>query len=129
MRARSQYRCICPDGEATANASDAGGIAALSGADYSGGASIKIFVQTFSTGSEDVGIASSSERLNSIDLLDEPTMKIPFGRLAGLLLLWISTLTATAQLVNIPDLGLQAAIREALNKPTGDITVQDAPRD
>ena len=32
---------------------------------------------------------------------------------------------AVAQVVDIPDPGLQAAIRVALNKPAGDITVAD----
>jgi hypothetical protein len=37
----------------------------------------------------------------------------------------LSAVNTTAQVVNIPDAGLNAAIRQVLNKPTGDITVAD----
>jgi internalin A len=37
----------------------------------------------------------------------------------------LATMTITAQVVNIPDPGLNAAIRQALGKPTGEITVAD----
>jgi internalin A len=40
-------------------------------------------------------------------------------------MLWSATLTVTAQVVNIPDPGLKAAVRQALGKPAGDLTVAD----
>jgi hypothetical protein len=44
-----------------------------------------------------------------------------------LLLTHFLMLPAVAQVVDNPDPGLRAAIRQALNKPTGDITVADNP--
>ena len=41
------------------------------------------------------------------------------------LAVWVVGPRAAAQLVDIPDPGLEAAIRVALSKPTGDITVAD----
>ena len=47
--------------------------------------------------------------------------------LAGLLFLAVceSALSLRAEVVNIPDPGLQSIIREALGRPTGDITKED----
>lgn len=45
--------------------------------------------------------------------------------LASLALFFALTFRARSQTVDIPDPALQAAIRNALNKPTSDITVQD----
>ncbi|MCI0541747.1 MAG: hypothetical protein L0Z50_41650 [Verrucomicrobiales bacterium] len=54
-------------------------------------------------------------------------MRTPFwlGRLTRVLLLWAATSNAFAQAVDIPDSGLRDAIRQALGKSTGDITVAD----
>jgi len=47
------------------------------------------------------------------------------SQILGLSLLISLMATAQAQEVSIPDLGLNAAIRDALQKPTGPLTEQD----
>src|SRR5437660_9294842 len=49
----------------------------------------------------------------------------PVSRLVSVLVLFNFILSAGAQQVTIPDPGLNAAIRQALQKPTGPLTQQD----